>query len=236
MKGAFSGFCGQLLTHRFPSHPDFDPNGRGFPLKEAELNVVLGAVEHACQDKVRRYEVPRPDVATLKKIANPLKLGVMHEQAFVLGREWLDLLTRKSESATEVKVGKLRGWIGDQQPGLPDEVQRLIVACHAIQADKAWLRGERLIDAPQLDKIADDMALRSQELPTPEEFELASSRAAGIFRCRHRMSRSLVSARGTWRAWWNASARRQTRTRTQSSRSPGGSWKADGARREPLGR
>ena len=106
----------------------------------------------------------------------------MHEQAFVLGREWLDLLTRKSESATEVKVGKLRGWIGDQQPGLPDEVQRLIVACYAIQADKAWLRGERLIDAPQLDKIADDMALRSQELPTPEEFELASSRAAGIFR------------------------------------------------------
>ena len=182
MKGAFSGFCGQLLTHRFPSHPDFDPNGRGFPLKEAELNVVLGAVEHACQDKVRRYEVPRGDVATLKKIANPLKLGVMHEQAFVLGREWLDLLTRKSESATEVKVGKLRGWIGDQQPGLPDEVQRLIVACYAIQADKAWLRGERLIDAPQLDKIADDMALRSQELPTPEEFELASSRAAGIFR------------------------------------------------------
>ena len=82
-------------------------------------------------------------MATLKKIANPLKLSVMHEQAFVLGQEWRGLLTRKSESATEVKVGTLRGWIGDQQPGLPDEVQRLIVACYAIQADKAAVSGHR---------------------------------------------------------------------------------------------
>jgi len=59
MKGAFRGFCGQLLTRRFPSHPDFDPNGRGVLLKEAELSVVLGAVEHACQDKVGRVETWR---------------------------------------------------------------------------------------------------------------------------------------------------------------------------------
>jgi hypothetical protein len=183
MKVAFSGFCGQLLTHRFTSHPDFDPNGRGVPVKPAELDVVLGVVEHAAQDKVGRYEVPRNDVATLKKIANPLKLGVMHEQAFVLlPDEWPALLNKKSASAGEVSVGKLRGWIGDQQPGLPDEVQRLVVACYAIQADKAWLRGGRPIDAPQLNGITDDMALRSQELPTSEEFELASSRAGGIFR------------------------------------------------------
>ena len=32
MKGAFERFCGQLLSHRFPGHPDFDPNGRGVPL------------------------------------------------------------------------------------------------------------------------------------------------------------------------------------------------------------
>lgn len=67
MKGAFGGFCGQLLPHRFPSHPDFDPNGRGVPLRPAELDAVLGAVEQAAQDKVGRYEVPRADVATLKK-------------------------------------------------------------------------------------------------------------------------------------------------------------------------
>jgi hypothetical protein len=182
MEGAFSGFCGQLLTHRFPAHPDFDPNGRTVPVKPGELDVVLRAVEQAAQNPVGRYEVPRTDVATLKKIANPLKLGVMHEQAFVLSREWPDLLTRKSESATEVSVDKLRGWILDQQPGLPGDVQQLVVACYAIQADKAWLRGGRPIDPPLLRNITDDMTLRSQELPTPEEFELALSRAAGILR------------------------------------------------------
>src|SRR5262249_29974083 len=131
--------------------------------------------------KVRRYEVPRNDVATLKKVANPLKIGVMHDQAFVLLTEWADLLARKSASAAEVSLGTLRGWIQQQMHGLPHQEQRLIVAGYAIQADMAWLRGGRPIDAPQLSNVTDDMLLRSQELPTPEEFELASSRAAGIF-------------------------------------------------------
>lgn len=59
--------------------------------------------------------------------------------------------------------------IAEQQPGLPDDVQQLVVACYAIQADRAWRRGGRPIDAPQLRTITDDMMLRSQELPTPEE-------------------------------------------------------------------
>ena len=83
----------------FPSHPDFDPNGRGVALKLSELDTVLGAVEQAAQDKVGRYEVPRRDILTVKKIANPLKIGIMHEAAFVLSREWPDLLTRKAGTA-----------------------------------------------------------------------------------------------------------------------------------------
>ena len=96
MRTAFEGCCGQLLSHRFPAHPDFDPNGRGVTLKLSELDTVLGAVEQAAQDKVGRYEVPRADIPTVKKIANPLKIGIMHEAAFVLSREWPDLLTRKA--------------------------------------------------------------------------------------------------------------------------------------------
>jgi hypothetical protein len=42
MRTAFNGCCSQLLAHRFPSHPDFDPNGRGVALKPSELDVVLG--------------------------------------------------------------------------------------------------------------------------------------------------------------------------------------------------
>ncbi len=193
MRTAFDGFCSQLLTHRFPSHPDFDPNARGVPLKPAELDVVFGVVEQAAQDKVGRYEVPRHDIATVKKIANPLRIGIMHESAFVLGREWPDLLTRKAGPASEVTVGQLRGWIGEEQPGLPEQVQNLLIACYAVQADKAWVRAGRPAEAPKIDKFPDDLVLRSQELPTQEEFDLASARAAGIFRIQRQPVRTARS-------------------------------------------
>ncbi len=182
MRTAFEGCCTQLLSHRFPAHPDFDPNGRGVPLRLSELDTVVGAVEQAAQDKVGRYEVPRADILTVKKIANPLGIGIMHEAAFVLSRDWPDLLTRKAGAVAEVTVAQLRGWIGERQPGLPEQVQSLLIACYAIQADKAWVRAGRPAEPPALDKMPDDLVLRSQELPTQEEFDLASARAAGIFR------------------------------------------------------
>jgi hypothetical protein len=82
----------------------------------------------------------------------------------------------------EVTVGQLRGWITEEQPGLPEQVQNLLIACYAVQTDKAWQRAGRPAEPPRLDRIADDFVLRSQELPTPEEFEIASKRADGIFR------------------------------------------------------
>jgi hypothetical protein len=182
LRGAFERLCFALLDQRFKGHPDFDPNGRGLELRLSELQTVADAVDHAAQDKVGRYEPPRQHIATLKKIANPLKIGVMHEAAFVLGQEWPSLINRKAGAATQVTVGQLRGWIDEEHPGLPATVQNLIVACYAIQADKAWLRAGHPMETPKLDKISDDMMLRGQELPSEEEFERASVRAAGIFR------------------------------------------------------
>jgi hypothetical protein len=185
LKGAFDRLCFQLLDHRFPAHPDFDSSGKGAALRGQELDIVLDVVDHAAQDKVGRYEVPRNHIATVKKIANPLKLGTMHEAAFVLGRDWVDALNRKAsaEGIADVTVRQLREWIADAEPGLPVAVQDLIVACYAIQDNKAWLRGGRLmVEAPKLSGIAEDMTLRSQELPSEQEWELASARVHGIFR------------------------------------------------------
>ena len=137
MKGAFERFCGQLLSHRFPGHPDFDPNGRGVPLRPTELDTVLGVVDLAAQDKVGRYEVPRGDIVTLKKIANPLKLGVMHEAAFVLAHDWPGLINKKAAGQAQITVGQVRHWVDEEQPGLPADVQTLVIACYAIQADKS---------------------------------------------------------------------------------------------------
>ena len=117
MKAAFHRLAFHLLDHRFPGHPDFDPNGTGRELRSAELDSVAGAVDLAAQDKVGRYEVPRGDVATLKKIANPLKLGVMHEQAFVLLHEWPDLINRRAAGHPQVTVAEIRNWIKERAAG-----------------------------------------------------------------------------------------------------------------------
>jgi hypothetical protein len=160
LTGAVQRLSFQLLDHLYPGHPDFDPNVRGQELKVTELDTVVRAVEAACRDKAGRYEGPRTDYATLNKVASPLKLGAMHEAAFVLGHEWPQLIERKSGGTSEANVAQLREWIDEEQPGLPAHVRDLVVVCYALQTDKAWIRAGRQINMPDLTELADDMVLR----------------------------------------------------------------------------
>jgi hypothetical protein len=181
LRSALERLCFAMLDHCFPAHPDFDPNGRRQEVRVTELETVVNAVDEATKDKVGRYEPPRGDIATLKKIANPLKIGVMHEASFVLSHDWPQLIDRKAATLDQVTVGQVRGWVNEEQPGLLDTVRDLVVVCYAIQADKAWRRAGQPIEMPPLSRLTDDMLLRGQELPTPDEFERASRRAEGIF-------------------------------------------------------
>ena len=179
---ALRGLCYHLLDYRYPRHPDFDPQGRRQAVKAAELTTVLRTVEQAAQDPVGRYEPPKNDIQVLKRIANPLRLGVMHEAAFVLGDDWKQLLDRRVGGRSEVAVTQLRGWVDEEQPGMPESVQDLVVACYAIQADRAWARpGGSVMAPPELTAIRPEFVLRSQELPSQSEFETAGRRAEGIF-------------------------------------------------------
>jgi hypothetical protein len=174
LKGALQRLSFQLLDHLYPVHPDFDRNVRGQELKVTELETVVRAVEAAVRGSTGRYEAPQADIATLNKVASPLKLGVMHGATFVLGHEWPGLIERKTGRAPEASVRQLREWIDRQQPGLPGPVRDLVVVCYAIQADKAWIRAGRQITTPDLSGLADDMVLRGQELPAERESEGAT--------------------------------------------------------------
>jgi hypothetical protein len=179
---ALRGLCYQLLDHRYPRHPDFDPQGRRQAIKATELTTVLRAVEEAAQDPVGRYEPSRADTQILRRIANPLRLGVMHEAAFVLGDDWKQHLDRRVAGRSEVTVTQLRGWVDEEQPGMPEPVQDLVIACYAVQADRAWARpGGPVMTAPELGAIRPEFVLRSQELPSQSEFGQAARRAEGIF-------------------------------------------------------
>ncbi len=200
LRPALERLCFAVLDHRFPSHPDFDHNGRGSELRISELETVVSAVDEATKDKVGRYEPPGGDIATLKKIANPLKIGVMHEASFVLGHDWPQLIDRKSAGLDQVTVGQIRGWVTEEQPGLPGSVRDLVVVCYAIQADKAWRRAGQPMEMPSLLRLTDDMVLRGQELPTPDEFERASRRAEGIFGLKREPVRTTRSTEALARA------------------------------------
>ncbi|MBV9384423.1 MAG: hypothetical protein JO242_27645 [Streptosporangiaceae bacterium] len=65
---------------------------------------------------------------------------------------------------------------------MPASVQDLVIACYAIQADRAWTQPAGPVMAPpELSAIRPELVLRSQDLPSQEEFDQASRRAEGIF-------------------------------------------------------
>jgi hypothetical protein len=182
--GALSRICNQLLDYAYPKHPDFDPQGKRQVIRKAELSAVLAAVERAAQDKVGRLEVPATDLPVLRRIANPLEIATVGE-VLVLREDWKLLIERRAAGAgptAELKVADIRRWIADEQPGLPALISDLLVACFAVQSDRAWFRAEQpLLPAPDIGRITPDMVLRRQELPSEEEFSLASDRAVSVF-------------------------------------------------------
>ncbi|MGI8447170.1 MAG: phage resistance protein [Streptosporangiaceae bacterium] len=180
---ALPRICGQLLDHAYPRHPDFDRQARQQVLRKTELSAVLAAVERAAQDKVGRLEVPATDLPVLRRIANPLNIATVGE-VLVLRDDWKLLIERRAAGTgptAELKIGDIRRWIAEEQPGLPALVSDLLVACFAVQSDRAWFRAGQPVPPPEIGRITPDMMLRPQELPSEGEFGLAGERAGSVF-------------------------------------------------------
>ena len=195
---ALERLCGQLLDHAYPKHPDFDPQGRKQTIKKSELATVVRVVEEAARDRVGRLEAPRSELAVMARIAHPLQLATVGE-VVVLRSDWknhIDGQAAREGTVEELRVGQIRQWIAEEQPGLPDLVVDLLVACYAVQSDRAWMRAGRPIDPPEIGRISSDMVLRRQELPSEEEFEQATDRAKRIFGVERPPTRSARTVNG----------------------------------------
>ncbi|MGN9811549.1 BREX-2 system ATPase PglY [Micromonospora sp. BQ11] len=176
----------QMLGQQFPAHPDFDPDRKGDPIRLADVKVVLDYVRRAVESPEGRVEVDRTHRQTVRRIANPLGLGTMHEAAFVIEGGWVQHFQRKAsgEGITgELRVGDLLRWIDDPSPrGLDPIVAQLVVATFAEQTDRAfYLHGSEVIPAPELGKITADHTLREERLPSEEDWQAARARSAAIF-------------------------------------------------------
>jgi hypothetical protein len=117
----------------------------------------------------------------LRQIANPLKLGEMHEEAFILGDHWRQHFLRKAaEVGGPITVAKLRAWTDEPVPaGLTKDVQNLVILVFAEQTSRSFfLHGGPAQGA--LDNLPDELELREQALPAAADWSEAGRRAAAI--------------------------------------------------------
>ncbi|MGN9804735.1 BREX-2 system ATPase PglY [Micromonospora sp. L32] len=176
----------QMLSQQYPAHPDFDPDRKGETVRPQEVKDVLSYVRRAVESPEGRVEVDRNHRQTLRRIANPLGLGTMHEAAFVIEGEWARHFERKAsgEGITgELRVADLLRWIDDPNPrGLDPVVAHLVVATFAEQTDRAfYLHGSEVVPPPEPARITADHTLREQRLPSEQDWQAARSRSAAIF-------------------------------------------------------
>jgi hypothetical protein len=179
LQQAFEHLLGQALKHQFPAHPVFEDEA---PLGMAALKRVVAEIERATQAADGRIPVEQPRRRELRQVANPLRLGEMHETHFVIGQHWkTHFLREQAKQGGPMNVGKMRAWIDHPQPmGLPKELQNLIIVSFALQTNRSFfLHGGPV--QPSLENLSDDLELREQTLPAQSAWEKARERAAAIF-------------------------------------------------------
>jgi hypothetical protein len=180
LQQAFLNLLDQALRYQYPAHPVFDDD---VSLTPATLKRVYAEVERATQDAEGRIFVDgQPRRKELRQIANPLKLGEMHETHFVLGHHWrTHFLRKESQHGGPMTVAKLRAWMDEPSPmGLPRPVQNLVLMVFAAQTNRSFfLHGMAVM--PAIESLSDDLELREQRLPSQAEWEIAIHRGEKIF-------------------------------------------------------
>ncbi|MFJ4908233.1 DUF6079 family protein [Streptomyces sp. NPDC093249] len=178
--------AGRLLTSQFPDHPDLDPDGTGAAVRQADAKKVFAHVRAAAESRDGRAEIPAPDRNLMRRIAGPLRLGQQKEAYFELSRYWADhfaQLSREQGVTGDLSLITLTDWTDRPAPrGLPGFLTRLVVASFAEMDDRVWVRAGMPLDpAPGLHEIKEQDALRSQPLPSEEDWDTARQRFTSLF-------------------------------------------------------
>jgi hypothetical protein len=189
---AFENLLGQAFEAVYPAHPHFEPGD--VEVKVRDLKVVAAYVARAITDSDKRVEL-QADAAVVRRIAEPLGVGKATEMHYLLGddrftpwgQEIERALGRRTNEGTPadgpVTVGELRRWIREVTPahGLRDEVADLVVITWAALRQRAWFQhGSPLPTVPDPGSLSASMELRTQELPSHDEWEKARAAAGAL--------------------------------------------------------
>ena len=186
LRDALNGILAQALEYQFPAAPSFEDETR---FTKTTVAKVLEVIEQAMATTEPSVVVPDPAVRKIaRQIANPLKLGEMHETRFQLGHHWRNHFARllARDAGPPVTVQLVRRWLDEPQPmGLPKLASDLVIRAWAEQTNRGFFARigptPSAIPAPAVGELQDDMELREVSLPTQTEWKSAVERAKAIF-------------------------------------------------------
>lgn len=183
LRDGVDALVGQMLAHQFPAHPEFEG-----AVRPKDVESVYSEISRAARTEDGRIEVAERTLRPLlRRIANPLRLGTMHENHFTLHDHWVQhveqqyaLAARKGEDAT-LTVGRLRVWLDAPKPmGLPPALQDLVVLVLADQTNRSFTDNGGPVKG-QIGRLQDRYELVEQDLPSEAEWASATARASAIF-------------------------------------------------------
>lgn len=175
---AFDNLLDQLFSHQYPDHPSFETE-----IKPAIVRKVWPEIQNALQANDHRGPVDTAMRKTVRGIVNPARIGHMAETHLRIDPYWHELFSKRhaGDGGGAITVAKLRLWLNTPQPtGLPTEIQNLIIMTYAAATNRRFtLRGGPV--EPTVDKLADELELREQVLPDPDDWQRALHRASSLF-------------------------------------------------------
>jgi len=177
MAKAFEQLLGQALAFQYPDHPEFDGE-----VRPGDLGKVFSELRRAIHAPHGRIDVDSPLRPLMRQIAQPLKLGEMHERHFIFKEYWPQQLGRAlAKRGGDVTVRALRSAMDEPRPrGLPTAVQNMLILVFAEHGQYAFTFHGGSFDV-SLKDIRDDLVLIKQDLAEPEVWQRALDHAGAVF-------------------------------------------------------
>lgn len=178
MNDAFEQLLDQVLSHLYPAHPKFEDR-----VRPSDLRTALEHVERAASARDRRVTIPKSDRKSVRKVMGPLKVATVGESHIVLDRHWRDHFHQKQEQnpGGTLTVERLEEWMDEPEPmGLKDEVANFVVASYVLMDNRVLVEAGQTID-PDIKDLKPTTEVRTQELPSEDDWEAAREPAEAIF-------------------------------------------------------
>ena len=179
LKQAFEQLLSQALTHQFPAHPNFPEL-----VNSAQVGKVYTEMCKAMLQDDGRIGVETAMRTTLRNVAQPMDLGVMHESYFIFSENWPNKLNRAlaNKGADQISVQILRECINNDQPiGLHRELENLLILVFAEHGKYAFVERGRPVNDASHKNLQDDWTLVKEDLADSKTWQTATANASAVF-------------------------------------------------------